>query len=149
MINSTYSPKRFEDLNADTCMLNAQGISGTAIAGTATNIDLHITDDHIFTGMTVMANSSAFGDTLTLQVVDKDSLLANIPGISTMYPNYPVLRQFGTNLCIVSDAQTKLTKEGTYPAKVIAGLYIRIIYTSVGSINVDLSVNYELHKVLV
>src|ERR1019366_4247485 len=133
MINSTYVPKRFEDLNSDTCILNAQGAAGTITAGTTANIDLQLTDDHIFTGMTVLATNSVFGDTATLQVVDKDSILASIPGISIMYPTYPIMRQFGTNLNLPADVQTKIDKEGMYPAKVIAGLYIRLIYTSTGT----------------
>ena len=124
MINSTYTPKRFEDLNADSCMVDNIGIQGTAAAGTTTNIDLKLTDDHLITGMDVSADNATFGDTVSLQVVDKDLMLEGIygAGITTMYPNYPILRQFGTNFGINSDTQIKLSKTHSYPAKIIAGL---------------------------
>ena len=35
-----------------------------------------------------------------------------------------------------------------YPAKVYAGLYLRLIYTSTGASNVAVAINYSLHKVL-
>jgi len=151
MINSVSAPKRFEDLNSDSYMLNAQGVTGTAIAGTSTNIDLSLTDDHIFTGLELMASSTTFGDTVTFQVVDKTSMLIGIygAGITSIYPAYPVLRQFGTNLNLPSDEQMKISKEGSYPAKVLAGLCIRCIYNSVGTTNVSVGINYEIHRVLV
>lgn len=150
MINSTYAPKRFEDLNADGCMLNEQGVQDTVTAGQTTFIDLTLTDDHLLTGLQISANGTSFGDTINLQVVDKGSMLQNLYGsaITTMYPNYPVLRQFGTNIALCSDQQFKIEKEKMYPAKVIGGLTLRVIYHSIGSTNVNVAVNYELHKVM-
>lgn len=151
MQNSTYVPKRFEDLNSDTCMLNSQGLTHTATAGVSTNLDYKLLDDHILTGLELLANSSNFGDTTTLQVVDKDLMLQGIygAGITTMYPAYPVLRQFGTNINLPSDTQLKINKQGVYPARIITGLYLRLIYNSTGSTDVSVAVNYVLHKLLV
>lgn len=154
MVNSTYTPKRFEDLNSDAVMLNGQCAAGTATAGAATNIDLQLTDDHIITGMTVIANGSNFGDTVTMQVIDNAGIVSAMYGVNwtamqpTLYPNYPILRQFATNIMLPSDIQTKINKEAMYPAKVLANLYLRLIYSSTGTTNVSVAVNYELHKVL-
>ena len=151
MINSTYIPKRYDDLNADSCMVDDQGIQGSIPAGTTANIDLKITDDHLITGVQMSANNANFGDSVSLQVVDKDEMLEAIYGsaITAEYPNYPILRQFATNWRINSDTQVKLDKDKLYPAKIIDGLYLRVVYTSTGSTDVDIITNYELHKVLI
>src|SRR5271165_1961125 len=102
MINSTYVAKRFEDLNADSCMVDAQSVQGTVTAGQTANIDLKLNDDHFITGLEVVANNSNFGDTVTMQVVDTDGVLPAKYGAywtsqqPILYPNYPVLRQFAT-----------------------------------------------------
>jgi hypothetical protein len=148
MQNSTYTPKRFEDLNADCCMVNDQGCQATIPAGTTGNMDLKLIDDHLLTGVQISAHGSAFGDSINLQVIDKDLIIESAYGHAiavVKYPNYPVLRQFSTNWKINSDTQMKLDKEKLYPAKVIAGLYLRATYTSTGSTDVDLIANYELH----
>jgi hypothetical protein len=152
MINSTYAPKRFDDLNADCCMVNNMGVSITVTAGSTGTLDLLLSDDHLITGLELMAMNSNFGDLVTLQVVDTNNMLLNAYGsayVTANYPQYPVLRQFATNCVVNSDTQVKLIKEKTYPAKVNAGLTIRCLYTSKGSSDVNLAINYELHKLLV
>jgi hypothetical protein len=151
MINSNYVAKRYEDLNADTCMVNNQSVQSTVAAGQSANIDLKLTDDHFITGSILLANNANFGDVVTLQVMDRDLNLQGIygAGITTMYPNYPVLRQFVTNWGVSADTQLKIDKTHSYPAKIMAGLYLRAIYTSTGTSNVNVILNYELHIVLV
>jgi hypothetical protein len=154
MINSTYVAKRFEDLNSDACMLNAQSATATIAAGSTTNVDLQLTDDHFITGLEAVANNSNFGDTVTMQIVDNDNVLPTAYGAywtteqPILYPTYPILRQFATNWAINSDTQLKFAQTALYPAKVIAGLTVRAIYTSTGTTNVNVAMNYELHKIL-
>ena len=154
MINSTYAPKRYEDLNSDSCTVDNQTIQDVADAGTSTNIDLKLTDDHLITGIQLIVENANFGDTVTMQVVDNDGVLPTVYGPywtaeqPVLYPNYPVLRQFATNWGLSSDVQVKFDEGQLYPAKIIAGLYIRIIYTSTGTSNVNVIANYRLHMVL-
>ena len=147
MINSKFAPINYDILNIKDCMVNNQGVQQTISNGITGNIDLKLTDDHLLTGVQVIVDKSVFGDTLNLQVCDKDLMLQGVYGaaITTMYPNYPILRQFATNWVVNSDCQIKISKEKLYPAKIYAGLYLRCSYTSTGTVPVNVAVNYDLH----
>ena len=144
MINSTYNPARIGDFDKNRLQVNDQCAMGTAIAGQSTSIDLAITDDHLLTGIQVLAKGTVFGDTITMEVVDVMGTLPN--GLS--FPPNSVLNKFGTTLGIVDDTELKFNEESEYPAKIFGGLVLRVIYNSTGASNVAVEINYKLHKVL-
>lgn len=134
MINSTYKPNNISEFEASKLNANFQGISGICIAGQSLNLDLTMTEDHLITGVQLLAKGSNFGDRITLQVV---------------HPVYGVVNQFASDWQVCSDSEIKLDKEVIYPAKLFTGLILRVLYVSTGSIPVQVLVNYDLHKVLI
>ena len=137
--NTLYNPVRTVDFDKTKLTFDGQGVSATITAGATSNLDYILTDDCLITGLELIVNDGNYGDTVSLRLVDTTGF--------TGYPAGTVLDQFGTNWNIapVSDTQFDIV----YPAKIIAGLTLRVAYTSTGSNDVFLAVNYKLHKVLV
>lgn len=135
-----YKPLRNEDFNANSLTFNGKGNTGTAAHGTATNIDMALTEDTVLTGGTLILKNHCFGDTVDQQVVDKDGIVA---------PPGTVLRQFITSWNVADDVQIQggIVAPG-YPAKIISGLYLRLVYHSTCGTDVSVAINYLLHKVL-
>lgn len=140
MVNSTLKLTQINQFASDNVHSNNQGLMATATAGAVTNIDLPLTDDHFITGGVMRTLNAAFGDVATFQVVDKDNVIG--------YGAGAVLGQYVTNWYMRSDSQEQINENIPYPAKIPAGLYLRIVYTSVGTTDVTVSIMYRLHKVL-
>ena len=86
-------------------------------------------------GIQYKAKDGVEGDKLTFQVVDKDNLLGYGAGF--------VLDEFGKDWPVVPDEKDVIR---LYKAKLLPGFYIRMIYTSVGTVNdVTLSVGLFRH----
>lgn len=138
--STTYTPTRNDDFDSKSLQFNATGNHGTAAHGTATNIDFLVSQDMIMTGGTLILKGQCFGDTVDQQVVDVDGVY---------YPAGTVLRQFVTDWNVADDVQIQggIVVAG-YPAKILSGLYIRLIYHSTCGTDVNVAVNYLLHKVL-
>lgn len=115
-----------------------KGFSGTATAGQTTNIDYKITEERYINGTQVMLLNSTFGDTIKFQVVDKDNILG--------YGAGAVLDEFASSWNVTSDEQDQGVYVLSYPAKIIANLYIRLVYISIGESDVSVRVNLFLHK---
>lgn len=139
--NTTYNPDNINAFVKSALHYDAIGVTGAAVAGTSTNIDYILTNDMLITGAQVLSNISTFGDSLTFQLVDVNNVLG--------YGANLVLNQFVTNWQLRSDSQEQIHLNCNYPAKIISGLCLRLIYTSVGSANVMVAINYELHKILI
>lgn len=140
MNNSQYAPTTgtqysSKDLNAD-----FQGFKFTATAGVTTTGDYKILNDSLIDGAVVLVKNSALGDKVTLQVIDIDNIIG--------YGANVVLGQYVTNWYINPDSTFQVDLKSAYPAKILAGLYLRVSYTSVGANNVDFLINYKLHKIL-
>jgi hypothetical protein len=99
-----------------------------------------MTDDCFLTGGILRTNNAVFGDYCDMQVIDKDNVLG--------YGANVVLNQFVTKWYMRSDAQEQFEKSLPYPSKLLSGLYLRIVYHSIGSVDVDVAMNYELHRAL-
>jgi hypothetical protein len=125
---------------SDIVSFTGKGVFGTASFGAVSNIDLVMTDDCFLTGGVLRTNGSFFGDYADMQVVDKDNILG--------YGAGAVLNQFITKWYMRSDAQEQFETSLSYPSKIYAGLYLRVVYHSVGATNVEVAMNYELHKAL-
>lgn len=139
--STTYKPLRSGDLDSNKVNANAQGATGNITFGTANvNIDYTLTDDCLITGVIFFSNSANYGDYVNLQIVDTTGILA---------PPGTVLLQVATNWYV--DPNNTMNVDFQYPAKVISGLTLRVVYTSVG-IGLGTTkafVNYKLHKCLI
>jgi hypothetical protein len=115
------------------------GMSGTATKNTTTNIDYKLLEQRYLNGCMLIIKNQVFGDKVKFQVVDVDNILGL--GANT------VLDEFGTDWYVSEDSQDQGMITIPYPAKIVAGLYIRIVYNSVGTENdVQLKCNLFLHK---
>lgn len=124
--------------NSDGFRFRGLGISATATKNTTTNIDYLIPQDRYMNGVSIILKNQVFGDTASFQIVDKDNVLG--------YGAGTVLDEFATDWNMSEDSQDQGAVLLPYPAKVIAGLYIRIVYKSVGTENdVLVRANLFLH----
>jgi len=122
-----------------------KGYTDTATAGETTNIDILITEERFINGLQLILKDQAFGDSVDLQVVDINGTYAGI-----LYPvGYPtplVLDTFGESWYVHSDSQNQDQIIVPYPARLLPGLYVRVIYHSVGETDVQVCANLFLHK---
>lgn len=113
----------------------------TISAGTSKNIDWKIENISwlgnnkkiIFDGVNYYCKNGNIGDSVDFQVIDLDGIL---------YPAGTVLEQFATNYKVFPNIMQEVK---LYKASLIAGLYIRVIYTSTGTENVHFVCNIHQH----
>ena len=140
MLGSKYAPINKDQYGSKDINADLRGNRFTATAGESTTNDFLISDDTLVDGAILIAIGSALGDNITCQVVDKDNVLGLGAGA--------VLGQYVTDWFMNPQASVQLDFVSPYPAKLYGGLYLRLIYVSVGLTNVEVIVNYKLHKVL-
>lgn len=138
--NTKFNPSNIDKFDKAALNFSAIGVAGSANSGTSTTIDYKLTDDMLLTGSQVLTNGTAFGDSLSFQIIDIDGILT---------PAGTVLGQFVTNWQLRTDSQEQIKIEINYPAKIYSGLYLRLIYNSTGNSDVLVSINYFLHKILI
>jgi hypothetical protein len=114
------------------------GISSTISAGTTNNVDHLVSAQRYINGCHLILDGHAIGDTLKFQVVDVNNILGYGAGV--------VLNEFATNWQVVTDKQDQGVFKIEYPARINAGLYIRIRYTSTGEQDVVVKCNLFLHE---
>lgn len=110
---------------------------GTATAGQTTYLSTRINAERYSNGVQILLKNHVFGDCLDLEIVDVDNILG--------YGNNIVLDRFGDEWYV--DPSTSL-QSGTivsYPGRISAGLYIRVTYYSVGTVDVQVLMNMLLH----
>jgi hypothetical protein len=137
--NTTYNPPNIMSFVKSALNFDAQGVKTTAVAGGATNLDYTLVDDCLMTGMELIVNNGNYGDTMALQVIDTTGAFTGVPGA--------VLMQVASNWNITPTCDMQF--DLSYPAKILTGMTLRAIYTSTGSNNVFLAINYKLHKCLI
>ena len=136
---TTYAPTNVNEFNAQGLNFKGQGIMGVATAGQATQFDWCLPEDRLLSGGALLAKGANWGDYITFQVVDKDGIIA---------PAGTVLNEFVTSWYIMDSSEFQLELRCPYPAKIYQGLYVRLIYNSTGTSDVNVAMNYEFHKVL-
>lgn len=133
--NTAFDPKNLNDFEKTKLNKDARGIQGTAIAGTTTSFDLTLTDD------TVMAGGNAF--------LAKGAVAGDCVSFQIIHPIVGILNQFITDWYLNPDSTAQAVPTSNYPAKLPAGLILRVVYTSVGSSDVWVAINYNKEKVLI
>lgn len=140
MIGSTYKPLKVSDFEASKLNFLGVGVTASCTSNGVTTLDYILTDDCLMTGGSILVSNGTFSDKIDLQIVDVNNTMG--------YGANFILNKFVSGWYI--QAGTSIVPISVpYPAKVYAGLVIRVIYTSVGSSTNSLAVNYNLHKVLV
>lgn len=116
----------------------------TVTKGEVKNIDFKIVEDRWLNGGEIITEDAVIGDTVKAQVVDIDGIIPN-DGSRDPFPNYPILKEWVHGWSI--DPKKSASIITPYAALVIAGVWLRIIYTSIGTTNdVKVAINYDLHK---
>lgn len=115
------------------------GVSGTGTKNTTSNTDYLVTEERYINGCNVICKNHVFGDYVKFQIVDVDNIIG--------YGANTVLDEFGSEWYLSEDKQDQGLVLLQYPAKIVAGLYIRVVYVSTGTTNdVMLRCNLFLHK---
>jgi hypothetical protein len=109
--------------------------SGNILANSTQDIDFKIVEDRYLNGGMVIVDNLGNDDKLTFQVVDKDNILGYGPGV--------ILDEFIKDYFIPNDATLEVALD--YPAKIIAGLYLRLKYTSTHESGCRVKCNLYLH----
>lgn len=116
---------------------HGDGVIGTATKESTTNIDFKVEDNNcIVDGGEIIFKDATWGDYIKVEVVDKD-------GIS--YPAGTVLKTYIPKRYLHPDIG-KSDLNVPYAGHVPNGMYIRVKYTSVGTVNdVKVAINFWLH----
>jgi hypothetical protein len=114
-----------------------KGYSGVAQAGTTTDIDFQITEERYISAVQTILSGHAEDDTLGFLIVDKNGLYS---------PAGSILDVFAETWNVDHTSNDQGVHESSYPARLYAGLFVRIRYTSTGSNPVKVKVNFFLHK---
>jgi hypothetical protein len=125
------------DMNADKVKFRGVGLAFTAAAGVSTTFDYKLTSARVIDGTQVIAKDHVFGDNIDFQVVDVDNILG--------YGAGTVLDNFGASWYLAADKQDQGHIRMPYSAELIANLYIRVVYHSVGGTNVSVKLNLFVH----
>ena len=115
-----------------------KGMSGTGAAGTLTNIDYKVTEERFINGVRLILANHTIDDNVHFEIVDVDNVLGYGAGL--------VLDRFGDTWYVNPDMACQGDILIDYPAKIYAGLYIRVVYNSEGETDVKVKANLYLHK---
>lgn len=128
--------KAFAD--ADNFRFRGTGISGSVEAGESGNVQHKLTEERYINGVRPVLKNHEFGDSMHFDIVDVDNILGYGAGV--------VLDRFADDWYVNPDMACQGDILIDYPAKVMAGLYIRVVYHSTGTEDVEVKVNLYLHK---
>lgn len=117
----------------------ATGFRGTAPVGVVTSLNFPVgVEDRYMNGLRIILVNHAEADTLGLQVVDIDNVLGYGAGL--------VLKTFAITWNVDSSVSDQGRDIYNFVAKLPAGVYLRINYTSTGAVDVTVKLNCSLHK---
>lgn len=133
--NTAFNPPNINEFDKFKMNKDGHGVLGVASHGTSTTLDYTLADDMIIAGgHTFLANGVNWGDYVEFQVV---------------HPIAGVLLQFLSTWYLNPEVIKQEVPPSNYPAKLTAGLILRVVYHSTGSADVPIAVNYNLERVLV
>lgn len=131
--NTTYDPANINFFDKTKLNKDAIGVQATITAGATQNIDYVIADDALIMTSSLIAIGAAQGDKIDMQVI---------------HPIAGVVFQPITGWFIDPNSSVQPTPRANFPAKIFAGLTLRIVYHSTGSNNVWVALNIDKDKVL-
>lgn len=121
--------------SSNSVQFSGEGKHQTITAGETESIDFKVTYDALLNGGLLQAINAKAGDSIKAEVIDKDGVYAPANTVLNVWiPKWPVL---------VGEVMDLTTPQaGNIPKDV----YLRITYTSTGSTDVDVIVDYKLNK---
>ena len=130
LTTTSFNPSNQSLYSKESMAYAGQKVSGVAAAATTTNFDMTVADVYLLTGAAAKAIGACEADEIKFQVLMG----------STVVPNGTFIDWFMID--------GKIDKEIPYPAKIEAGLKLRVAYKNTCSTSVNVYVNYSLHKVV-
>lgn len=109
--------------------------AGTATAGQTTNIDYKLTAERHMNGGRLILQDNHIDDQICFQVIDKDNVLG--------YGANTILDEFIKDYYLPLNSNLEVRLD--YKAKIIANLYLRLVYKSAGNTDVLVRCNLYLH----
>jgi hypothetical protein len=135
MTGSTFDPANRDEYSKYKLEVANLGVKGTCVGTTTSNIDYTLADDMLLVGIQFGVSAADDDDTVDLQVV---------------HPVSGVLKQFVTDWNVFETVQIQMDAESIFPAKVPAGLIIRLVYhCNSEATTTKVKVNLKLHKILI
>jgi hypothetical protein len=125
--------KAFSD--SEGMRFRGHSFSGEITANSTESIDYKIVEERFINGGKLMVSSVGIEDQISFQVVDKDNVLglgANI-----------LLDEFIKDFYLPQNESLEVQLD--YPARIIAGLYLRLIYKNTNDQNIKVRCNLYLH----
>jgi hypothetical protein len=132
--NTAFDPQNKNLFEKSKLNKAAEGHEFTVPAGTTQNLDITLTDDALIMDSCILIDGAAKGDNWTMQVV---------------HPVYGVVFQGVTGWRVDFTTLHQPLPKSNFPAKIFAGLKLRIVYQSVGANDVWVCMNLDKDKVLV
>ena len=132
--NTGFNPQNTLEFEKSKLSKDALGYSDTVPAGTTKNIDLVISDDALILTSCILIEGAVKGDKWTMQAI---------------HPQAGVVFQPITDWLVAWTTLHQPLPVANFPAKIYAGLTLRIVYTSTGGTDVWVGINLDKDKVLV
>jgi hypothetical protein len=131
--------KRASELSPDNSIFSLVGFSGEASPNNTSNIDFLFNQERWITGGTLLVKGGSWGDSLSIQVVDRDNILGYGPNL--------VLLQFISDFKVNPEAILQEKIEVSYVSLIAAGLVLRVKYNNTSTTEVvDVACNLFLHQ---
>lgn len=126
-------PRAFS--NSDGFRFRGASFSGNVSANSSQDIDYKIVAERYINGGRLLIDNIGNEDKMTFQVVDKDNVLGYGAGV--------VLDEFIKDYFIPTSGNLEVRLD--YPARIYAGLYLRLKYTSSHASGCSVKCNLYLH----
>lgn len=121
------------------------GVKHKMQAGQTSSFDVDITEERFINGVQLIAKNHKFGDSVDFLTIDKLGTFAGVyypPGT----PLPVVLDDFGKGFYLAEDQQDQGQIMSSYPARLVPGVSVRVVYHSTGDQDVDLCLNMFMHR---
>jgi hypothetical protein len=150
-ISKQVEPKPFAEPTHRT-KRNAVSAPVTCAINASTNLDFQLTEERYVSGGVLVAQNWEFGDYITAEIHDKDGVIPEAYRAATCEA-WPTVASYITKEFVEPHAVSGYGRAfiDTRPlaAKVTAGLYLRVVYTTLNSGSArQVIVNYHLAKKL-
>lgn len=131
--NTGFNPQNINEFEKSKLNKDALGTEFVVPAGTTQNLDIPISDDSLVMDSCILVEGAVRGDKWTMQVV---------------HPVAGVMFQGVTNWLVDPTKMQQPIPKANFPAKVFAGLILRVVFQSTGGADVWVGINLDKDKVL-
>ena len=137
-VNTKFDPLHFSEYTKKKLNKSTKSVAGTAQENQITNFDLFITDDVCLSGSSLLIDGAVKGDKVSFQI------LAPNPQGGDPIVALTIVDSWYVDWTKVSQEVPK----SEYPAKIAAGLTLRLKFEHGAGSTAWLAINFNLEKVL-